>query len=107
MVQIVMMYVTIPSDDVAQQIVRDLLEKRLIACATMLPCASMYRWDGVIQNDQEVIVLAKTTKDLLTSAEQEIIKMHPYKISCILKIPVDANVLYAQWVDAEVSKIHE
>ena len=61
MSEIVMVYITMPSEEKAKEIVRTLLEKHLIACATMMPCKSMYWWEGKIQDDQELIVFAKTT----------------------------------------------
>lgn len=104
MTEIVMVYITMPSEVVAKEIVRFLLEQHLIACATILPCKSMYWWDGVIQDDQELIVLAKTTEDKFELMQQEVEKNHPYKIPCILKFTAIANSSYAQWVDTQLHK---
>jgi len=104
MSEIVMVYITMPSEEKAKEIVRTLLEKHLIACATMMPCKSMYWWEGKIQDDNEIIMLAKTTENKFELLKQEVMKIHPYTIPCILKISVEANAPYAAWVNDEVSK---
>jgi len=103
MSEIIMVYLTVPSEEHAKAIARSLLEKHLIACVTMLPCKSMYWWDGAIQDDQEIIMFAKTTEDKFESLQSEIIKIHPYKVPCILKIAATANIPYAQWVHSEIN----
>lgn len=103
-VYICVVYITMPNLEKAQEIVKILLEQRLIACATMWPCNSIYRWDGKVQNDNEYIVFAKTTQDKYEELVQQVTKMHPYQIPCILKFDVQANMPYANWVEDEVNK---
>ena len=105
MSDIVLIYITVPSEEKSQEITRSLLEKHLIACATMWPCKSMYWWDGAIQNDQEFIILAKTTENKVELLKQAVASLHPYTIPCILKIAATANTPYAQWVSNEVETI--
>lgn len=103
MSEIIMVYITMPTEDKAKEIARALLEKHLIACATILPGNSMYWWEGAIQDDQELIMFTKTTEDKFEILKQEVAKIHPYKIPCILKIIANANAPYSQWVLAEVN----
>lgn len=102
MAKIIIVYITMPSEEKAKEIARALLEKRLIACATMLPCKSMYRWNGSIQDDQELIMLVKTAEDRFDELEREVVNMHPYQIPCILKLEATAHIPYMQWVHSEV-----
>jgi len=102
MSDIIMVYVTMPSEEVAKEIVRALLEKHLIACATMWPCKSMYWWEGAIQEDGEYIVLAKTREDAFEAIKTAISAMHPYQIPCILKLNATANEAYAKWVQEHI-----
>ena len=98
----IMVYSTLPSEEKSKEIVRLLLEKHLIACATMFSCQSMYRWNEVIQDDREFVILVKTTEDKFELLQAELIKVHPYKIPCIIKTAVTANAPYAQWLNAEL-----
>ena len=103
MPEIIMVYITMPSEEKAKEIAKKLLELRLIACATMLPCQSMYWWNGIVQDDQEFIMFVKTTEDAFEVLKQEIIKIHSYEIPCIIKIPVTANVPYVHWIYEQVN----
>ena len=52
---------TLASTDEAVKLVRALLERRLVACGTVLPGGrSLYRWQGKIADEQEAVVLLKT-----------------------------------------------
>ena len=102
MSEIIMVYIIVPSEEKAKEIARVLLEKRLIACATMVPCKSMYRWEGVIQDGQELIMFVKTTEDKLALLTKEVVSIHPYEIPCIMKVDTSAYAPYAQWVRNEL-----
>lgn len=102
MSEIVMVYITISSEEKAKEVVSALLQKRLIGCATIFPCNSMYWWENAIQNDQEFIILAKTKESKFESLEQEITKIHPYQVPCIIKMAATANMPYAQWLSKEL-----
>ena len=58
----VVVLTTLGSEDDAVAFVRALLERRLVACGTVLPGArSLYRWEGKLADEREVVVLLKTT----------------------------------------------
>jgi periplasmic divalent cation tolerance protein len=99
----IMVYITAPSQEAAKAITRQLLEKRLVACATMWPCASMYWWNGAIHDDAEYIVLAKTILELWESVQTMVKEIHPYEVPCITKIDASANDAYMQWVRQSVT----
>lgn len=103
-VYIIVVYITFPNLEKAQEITQTLLESRLIACATIFPCNSMYWWDNKIQNDSEFVVIAKTTTDKYDQLVLKVAEIHPYEIPCILKFDAQAQLPYAQWVMNEVNK---
>lgn len=98
----IMVYTTMPSQEASQKVVRALLEKKLIACATIVPCKSMYWWNESIQEDQECIVLAKTTADAFELLQKELTRLHPYQVPCIIKIAATANDAYAHWLNEQL-----
>ena len=61
---LVIVLTTLPSEDDAVALVRALLDRRLVACGTILPGArSVYRWEGAVEDAREAVVLLKTLED--------------------------------------------
>jgi len=75
-------YVTAP-EDAARDIAETLVEQRLAACVNTVPCQSVYRWEGEIHEDSEVILLAKTTGETIDRLVERIEQLHPYDVPCI------------------------
>ncbi|MNT50357.1 Divalent-cation tolerance protein CutA [compost metagenome] len=86
--------------EVAPQLVRTLLEERLIACCNILPSAtSMYWWNGEITTDTESLLVIKTTAERITPVMERIRALHPYEVPEIVVLPVEtAFEGYATWV---------
>ena len=95
-------YITCKDQKEAEKISRHLLEKRLIACSNMFPVKSMYWWQGKIQNDDEVVIMAKTNEKNFSKVKAEAKKLHSYQIPCILKIDAEANKDYDDWAGKEM-----
>ena len=53
-------YITCKDEEEAVKISKHLLDKKLIACSNMHPIRSMYFWKGKIQDEKEVVIIAKT-----------------------------------------------
>ncbi len=90
-------YITAPVDS-AERLAESLVEERLAACVNRFPCQSTYRWQGSVHDDEEVILLAKTTDerydDLVTYLEAE----HPYDVPCIERFDeTDVLDAFADW----------
>lgn len=96
---------TLAAPDEAHQFVRALLERRLVACGTILPGArSLYRWQGKVVEEQEVVVLLKTRAARLEPLRAAFTELHPYKVPELLALPVEAGLeQYLQWIDGETS----
>ena len=98
----IFIYITNPGKKEAQKIAEHLLEKRLIVCANIFPIESVYRWKGKIKKEKEYILIAKTTEKNYEGVKNEVEKIHSYKIPCIIKIPVEANEKYFNWIRNEL-----
>lgn len=96
---------TVSNTDEALALVRALLDRRLIACGTLLPGGrSLYRWEGKIADEQEVILMLKTRAARLEALEAAFGELHPYKVPELLALPVSAGLgRYLSWIDAETS----
>jgi periplasmic divalent cation tolerance protein len=96
---------TLSSDEEAVQLVRALLEQRLIACGTVLPAGrSIYRWQGKLADEREVVVLLKTRSARLEALQQAFAESHPYKVPELLALPVEAGLdRYLEWLNGETT----
>ena len=96
---------TVASAEEAVALIRSLLERRLVACGTMLPSArSLYRWKGKIAEEQETFILLKTRAARLDSLRLAFNELHPYKVPELLALPVSAGLdKYLEWIDGETS----
>jgi periplasmic divalent cation tolerance protein len=96
---------TLASTDEAVKLVRALLERRLVACGTVLPGGrSLYRWQGKIADEQEAVVLLKTRSARLETLQLAFAELHPYKVPELLALPVTAgNVKYLEWINGETT----
>ena len=94
----VLVYITNPSHEHAQQLARYLLEKKLIACANLHPITGMYWWQGAIEDGSEVVLVGKTCACHVPRIEKEVTEQHEYDVPCIITIPVTANKLYEEYL---------
>jgi periplasmic divalent cation tolerance protein len=92
---------TAASPDEAQRIARALVEERLAACVNIIPGArSIYRWAGEIHEDQELVLLIKTTREYLSTLEERLKALHSANVPEILVIvPESGSRDYLLWMD--------
>jgi periplasmic divalent cation tolerance protein len=90
-------YITAPPE-AAGDLARTLVEERLAACVNRLSCDSVYRWDGDLHDDEEVILLAKTTDAAYPALRDRVVELHPHDVPCIERFDED-DVLdsFATW----------
>ena len=66
---------------------------------------SIYRWEEKIQQDTEVVIIAKTTDDLVSALIDQVKLLHSYDCPCIVSLPIsDGYPPFLDWVQAEVKK---
>ena len=96
---------TVAKTDEAVTLIRALLERRLVACGSLVPGArSLYRWDNKIADESEVLVVLKTRGACLAALEAVFAELHPYKVPEMLALPVTAgSEKYLGWLDKETS----
>ena len=99
----VVVLTTVSTMDEATTLIHGLLERRLVACGTMLPGArSLYRWEGRVADEPEVVVLLKTRSERVSALEAAFTELHPYKLPELLALPVSAGMeQYLGWIGRE------
>lgn len=82
---------------------RTLVEERLAACGqTIASVRSIYRWEGLVQDDPEARVGIHTRTALVPELVERVQSLHSYDVPCIIALPVIAgNPAYLDWVRAE------
>jgi len=101
---VLLVYMTAPSTDVALSLARSAVDAQLAACGNILPgIRSVYRWKGEICDDPEVLVLFKTTADRLPELRAHLVAAHPYECPEVIATPVVAgHAPYLDWVRENV-----
>ena len=101
---------TCASMEEAQRVARALVEKRLAACVNVIPgIRSIYRWkdtDGkdAIEDEEEVLLVIKTSRELLDELTAEIERLHSYEVPEIIALPVvDGAERYLAWMGRELA----
>jgi periplasmic divalent cation tolerance protein len=101
--EIVTVYAVFGSAEEAHRIARIVVEERLAACANILaPCRSVYRWQGKIEEAEEVPALFKTAAATAGALTERIAALHSYEVPAAVVWPIgDALRDYALWVDRD------
>ncbi len=99
----VLLYITAGDAEEAARIGRALVEERLVACVNVLgQIRSFYRWQGEVQDDTEVALLAKTRSSLVAEVSERIKALHSYGVPCVVALPiVDGNGAFLDWIASE------
>ncbi|HVY84147.1 MAG TPA: divalent-cation tolerance protein CutA [Caulobacterales bacterium] len=101
----VTLYATWPNLEAAETAARQLVERRIAACVNLLPnVVSVYRWEGALQRDSEVVMLVKTTAARAAEARDAIVALHPNQLPCVTAFRIDsacASAPFLNWLQQE------
>lgn len=95
-------YVPFPDRESAEKTVRNLIEKKLIACANITGSESFFIWQEEIKQSEEYIAIMKTTQDKTVFVRTEILSMHPYETPAVIDWKADGNDAFESWVRSSV-----
>jgi periplasmic divalent cation tolerance protein len=97
-------YMTAGSLEEAKRIGRELVSAHLAACVNILPqMQSIYDWEGRLQEDAEVVMIAKTTAARTAELIAKVKSLHSYSVPCIVSLAVeDGHPPFLEWVAQSV-----
>jgi periplasmic divalent cation tolerance protein len=95
---VIILYVPFPNKAAAKKAAKNLLRKKLIACANIFSCDSVYEWKGKRESTRESIAIFKTTEKNENKLRKEIEKLHPYELPAIIKFDCYANASFEEWL---------
>ena len=96
--------VTAPTIEEAAQLGRRLVEEQLAACVNLVPgIRSIYRWQGRVQDDAEVLMIIKTTAAACDQLTHRVLELHSYATPEVLALPVLGGAgTYLEWLRQQV-----
>ena len=96
---------TCGSAEEAAQIARALVDKKLAACVNVMPAVrSFYRWKGVVEDEQESLLVIKSSRGLFDQLRVELEKLHSYEVPEVIAVPiVDGSEGYLEWLERELA----
>jgi periplasmic divalent cation tolerance protein len=97
---------TLPSEEAAERLARELVERRLAACVQWSgPITSVYQWQGKMEESQEWLCTIKTRSEVFDRLAAAITSLHPYDVPEIIATPIVALAEpYARWIDQQVDE---
>ena len=96
----IVLYTTFPTEKDARKVGSELVEEKLAACVNILPgMVSIYRWEGAIENGNEVAMLVKTRKELESQVLEALAAKHPYSVPALIVFePRRVAASYLEWL---------
>lgn len=94
---------TLPDRASALELARDLVDSRLAACAQLLgPVTSVYRWEGRVHEEEEVLLLVKAPRDRMQRLVEAVRARHPYDTPELTTVTSDfVDDRYLAWASSE------
>jgi periplasmic divalent cation tolerance protein len=101
----VQLQTTLDREEDARRIAREVVRRRLAACAQILgPIVSVYRWEEREEESEEWLLLMKTTRDSCAGLEDAVRDLHSYDVPEIIVLPITEGYgAYLDWVREETS----
>lgn len=98
-----LVYMTAESKQEAEAVGKSLVEEKLAACVNIIDrMESMFWWEGEVQKDNEVVLIAKTKDSLVPELVNKVKSIHSYSVPCVLALPVsDGNQAFLDWIVEE------
>ena len=101
----IIVLMTAPNREAAERIAEMLVSTRLAGCVQILPdIQSIYRWQGEVARESEVLLLAKTTSGRFDELDRSVRAIHSYEVPEIVALPVtQVSEPYLRWLEATVA----
>lgn len=99
---VIVVFSTFPSQDVAGGVAKTLVDERLCACVNLVPIRSVYRWQGKVVDEPEILAIIKTTAARREALQARLVALHPYEVPEAIAVPAEGgHAPYLAWVADE------
>jgi periplasmic divalent cation tolerance protein len=96
----IVVFITAPGTREAETMAETLVDERLAACVNIVPgCRSVYRWQGEVQHDDEVLMVVKSSKSRFSDLEKRVVDLHSYDVPEIIAVDLtDISTGYLEFL---------
>lgn len=100
MTQELLAFITAPNKDEGERIAESLVSERVAACVNIIGgIESIYRWEGEVTRDSEVLLIIKTTDERYAELERRVIELHSYTTPEIIAFRIErGSEAYLRWL---------
>ena len=100
----IIVYSTCSSPEEAKKLAVHLVDERLAACVNVFRGVdSYYRWQGKVEQEGELFLIIKTSRDLFERLRVEWERLHTYEIPELIAVPIVAGARnYLNWMHGEL-----
>ena len=88
----------------AEALALALLERRVVACVSLLPVQSHYRWQGRLERAEEVQLLLKTSPELLEDLRAALTALHSYETPEWIHWQATTAGAYGTWCHEQLER---
>ena len=99
-------YMTAGSLENARKIARHLVQEKLAACVNLIPgMESYYEWKGQAENENELVLIAKTRSELFGRLRERVLELHDYECPCIVALSLtDGHPEFLDWLGTQTDR---
>ena len=99
-------FCTCPDQQTGEMLAREAVEQKLAACVNIIPgLTSIFEWDGAIETETEVLLLAKTSADAYGALENLWKSRHPYELPEVVAVSIETgSEAYLQWIKQALTR---
>lgn len=103
MTDCIVVLITAPQEEEAAKIAKSLIDERLAACVNIVKnIRSLYRWQGTLEDEGEVLMVVKTQERLFEDLMHRVQQLHSYSVPEIIGLPIVKGFEnYIQWIKEE------
>lgn len=94
---------TVSDETQARNLARQLVENHLAACVNQVRVTSTYHWKGALEEEPEILLLIKTTRDRQAELQKMLLDAHPYELPEFITVPITGgSEPYLKWLQDSI-----
>ena len=99
---------TFPDEESSISLAKKLINKKLCACINLTKVRSLYNWNNNLEDQEEYLVLFKTTTNTVEELKSNIKRAHPYEVPEIVEVRMNkVSKNYLSWLAESTNKIEK
>jgi len=105
MTEYIVVLITASKEEEAANIAKEIVGAGLAGCVNIInDLRSIYRWQGKIEDENEVLMIVKTRKELFGNLVEKVKGLHSYSVPEIIALPiVEGSRDYLKWLEDETT----